>query len=490
MRNLSTSLMLFLAFLLVGCVSRGPRPSTEGEIFLYSVATEPDGEPVAWVLGSVHLARQGDGLDRAALEAYDRAKTLAVELDVDRVDPVTLSRVVTSSGSYPEGGSLSAALGPKDFERLGRLLVKAGLPAEAADTWKPWLAAMVLGFTSMQQGGGGDTQASEGEGAKPGGAVVGVDRFFLERARDERPIISLETIEEQIDALTSASEEVQLAELRHTIDALERGESPLDEVLDSYMAGDASALEAQIAAGGIEGERKAWLDRILRDRNIHMAERAAALIRSGERPFIVVGAGHLVGPSAVQTLLGGMGFHVTPVRRSGEKVPLVLGASGNASRKAPAARGPVTGYRIGWPCADTASGLFAPRNAEPSSASCQSGDVNFVIASVYLPAGAGSMVTDEQFFGIQLEQLKQVAKGPMDHALVKVGAVDAEGRPQAFEFAASRFAFATDEAHILGLMVKDGDRILSVMAVAPLGAKGLDAAADTLSTLVLTLAAE
>lgn len=491
MRSPSIPLTLVLALLLTACASRGVRDSKAGDLFLWSIAAEEGAEPVGWVLGSVHVARQGDGLDRAALDAYGRARTLAVELDLDTLDPAAINRIITTSGSYQAGASLSAALGAKDFERLGRLLEKVGIPVEAVDKWKPWLAAMVLGFTSMQQGGDGGAAEGGGEGAGQGGAAVGVDRFFLDRARGERPIVSLETIDEQIDALTSATEAVQLAELRHTIDALESGESPLDEVLDSYMEGDASALEAQVSAGGVEGERKAWLDRIIKDRNVHMAERAAALIRRGEKPFIVVGAGHLVGPGAVQTLLGGMGFHITPVRRTGEKVPLVLGdKSAGPAAATPPAQNLVTGYRVGWSCAETASGPLSATDPSASNVICKDGDIVYVLTTLGLPTGTGNLLGDAQFFGLQMEQLKSVATGPVDHAPAKVGTVDSTGRALASEFPALRFALDTAQSRLIGVMVKDGDRVYNLMAVAPPGAAGVERVPGVLSTLVLVLADE
>lgn len=484
MRNPSSRLAILLALLTLGfsaCASGASQGSKD--LFLWSISEEANAEPVAWVLGSVHLAREGDGLDRAALDAYDRARTLAVEIDVDAVDPVAINRIVSTSGSYEEGRSLTETLGARDFERLGRLLAGAGVAAQAAERWKPWLAGMVLGLTSLQKGGAKDSGN--------GGAVVGVDRFFLERARGQRPIVSLETIDEQVDALTSASEAVQLAELRHLIDTLERGESPLDKALDSYMEGDASALEAQLSEGGIEGERKAWLDRILRDRNVHMAERGAALIRDGKRPFIVVGAGHLVGPSAVQTLLGGMGFVVTPIKRTGENVPLVL-ASAKAGRTATAqaAPGRVIGYRVDWPCAETASARFAAGGAEVPPTSCQSGPVVFLLSTLSLPTGTGGMLSDQQFFGLQMEQFKGLARGPVEHAEVKVGTVDSAGGSLAWQLPASRFAFDTDSARLMGLMIKDGDRVYNLMAVAPLGTPRLEGVLEVLSSLVLVVADE
>jgi len=186
---------LLVALCLVACVPRGHNPKAP-DTFLWAITTSPGAEPVAWLLGSVHVARQGDGIDRAALDAYDRSDTLAVELDLDAVDIGALSRVITTTGRYEPGHTLSEALGAEDFDRLSRLMGDAGLDAPDLDTWRPWLVALVLGFVPL---------AGDKRGGASGGLSTGVDQYFLDRARGQRPgMLSHATSGAAVNALRPA----------------------------------------------------------------------------------------------------------------------------------------------------------------------------------------------------------------------------------------------------------------------------------------------
>jgi uncharacterized protein len=53
--------------------------------------------------------------------------------------------------------------------------------------------------------------------------------------------------------------------------------------------------------------------RLLDDRNIGMADKIAKMAQRGEKAFVVVGAGHLVGANSVVELLSQSGFKVKQV---------------------------------------------------------------------------------------------------------------------------------------------------------------------------------
>ena len=461
------ALLLLVSSWLMACASRGPSPKAQ-DIFLWSVTAEPGREPVAWLLGSVHIAREGDGIDRAALDAYEKAERLAVELDIEALDVTELNELMTRTGRYEEGRSLSAMLGAKDYQRLSALFAER-LPVPELDRFKPWLAAMLLAFTSMSGDGAG---------------AIGVDRYFLTRARGHKAIVSLETFQEQIDALESASDSVQLLELRRTMDTIERGESPLDQLLDSYIQGSASALEEAIGATTGDDERKAWIDRLVRERNVNMADRAAALIRDGARPFIVVGAGHLIGADSVQALLAKHGFHVAPVRATGERVPLELPTA--VATKLPKA----VNHQVGWPCAEaTVSEVDAGGMALPLH-QCNAGAVHYALSSADLPAAVMNTMTDEQFFALQIQQLKQqLGVARIEHRSASVAAVSARGVPLEAGFPARWFSMQLETGQMVGLVVKAGTRSYTLIAMV-LSKSAVAQAQAVLDSFVLEVAPE
>ena len=78
-----------------------------------------------------------------------------------------------------------------------------------------------------------------------------------------------------------------------------------------WMSGDAEAMDSWMTKNmmGSEKMRKIMLD----DRNPAMADAAEKLLKSKDRGFVVVGAGHLVGNEGLVQLLAGRGYKVEQV---------------------------------------------------------------------------------------------------------------------------------------------------------------------------------
>ncbi|MCC6623329.1 MAG: TraB/GumN family protein [Deltaproteobacteria bacterium] len=382
------------------CVARGPRPGPPS-IYLWEIRRPPEVEVVGWVLGSVHLSREGDGIDAAVVRAYEAADSLAVELDVDTIDPTALLALMTTKGRYEPGRSLSGALGQEPFARLAEHLSGLGLPVSELDRLRPWVASLMLVLApALGKGGAGGT-------GETGGAFgVGVDRFFLAKARGDKSIVSLETIDEQIAALTSLSEAVQLEDLLELIAVLDAGGSLLDPVIDAYMEGDVDpalggALEPDAQA---DPERAAWMRRLIQDRNAVMAARVEVLLDEGERPFVVVGAGHVRGSEGVPALLAGRGFHLAPVEPTGDRLPLVLPPA--AAVKPPSVR--VVGHRVAWPCEAPQASTVEQGGVTVQVTTCTTSSTRYVLTRAPLSSAMGAMMTRDQVYGLAVAQMGQM----------------------------------------------------------------------------------
>ena len=183
-----------------------------------------------------------------------------------------------------------------DYPRVQALLRESGVPHEVAPRLKPWAALMVL--------------------LQPRGATgLTLDNLIsFEASRQEKRILQLETVDEQIEALDGMAAEVQLALLRDVQARFEEIQAAVYPTINAYVAGDLAGqfrINAETMDRGPDGE--VFLERLLYRRSERFAGRLAPLLRQGG-VFAAFGALHLYGARGVPALLERQGFRVTLVR--------------------------------------------------------------------------------------------------------------------------------------------------------------------------------
>jgi uncharacterized protein len=257
---------------------------------------ERAGMPAAYVLGSVHVGTpEMYPLPPAVMEAFSASQTLVVELDVTRANPA-VAEFVTAHGMLAAGETLSGALGPQKWKQLEAAASEVGVSAAALERQRPWLAAVVLGMAGYARAG-----------FDP---ALGVDRFFLQHA-GERAVLELESVEEQLGVFTSLSPTAERLLLQQTAQDILENPDSYASVVAAWRANDLGELEQFLGAlrdAAPELERKLFIDR-----NRLMARRLHAMLESGERAFIVVGAGHLPGEGGLIELLLARGYRATAI---------------------------------------------------------------------------------------------------------------------------------------------------------------------------------
>lgn len=214
------------------------------------------------------------------------------------------------------------------------------------NTMKPWLVSTLLATSSMMRGGASATE--------------GVDLHLIALAKEQGiPIEGFETAEAQVRLLASDPLEVQVAALRATLLLEERGVSNdtlvqwiFEKQWQFWMDGDLESLgflmmgDEEIFFEQFEAElidrldiTEAQMELLERDMNALFeglpdpAARTEAVYESligarnrnwlpairamFDRPgtfFIAVGAGHLTGAAALQTLIAQDGIEITRVQ--------------------------------------------------------------------------------------------------------------------------------------------------------------------------------
>ena len=253
-----------------------------------------------YLLGSMHLATADIyPLRDEIMQAYESADKLAVELDIGGARSAEIQQRMLMRGQYPPGTSLQDDLSPETWQELAARLESNGLPPAMMQTLKPGLVATTLSTVEMMKLGLNPEQ--------------GVDRFFLDRARGVKPIVELETVDQQLDVVLDTPQPDLL--VRQTLDQLVDLESIMDRLVNAWKRGDARALaklviEDELAA---HPEYRELHKRMFDDRNLRMTDRIVEMQQAGGRYFVVVGAGHLVGDQGIVAMLQRRGQR--PVQR-------------------------------------------------------------------------------------------------------------------------------------------------------------------------------
>ena len=302
MKNLFVIIVCILP-LLAGCSAS----KSEGvqKHLLWKVS---DSNSSIYILGSVHLADSSIyPLDTVIEETFNRSAELAVEIDMS--DPSILQEIAVQTaglGMLPDSMSLEKMLPDSLNNAIDSLCLLWGLPLNTFSRYKPWAATMtLLSLAIMRMGYDSD---------------LGVDYHFLRRAHHTgKKIVSLETVEEQVWALTGegVSNSLGIFYLKTSIQEMAELEAYVEKLMDAWKSGDDSLLAVAMEMESKEGNaadsslQKQITDNIYTERNHRMAERLTAFLAEDRKIFVVVGAAHLAGKDDnVLDLLRRRGFTV------------------------------------------------------------------------------------------------------------------------------------------------------------------------------------
>ncbi|MGN6120069.1 MAG: TraB/GumN family protein [Rhodanobacter sp.] len=255
-----------------------------------------DADTTIYLFGTVHLmpsdaSWHSPELDRALADS----RTLYIELTDD--DPANMTALVLRYGmdaTHP----LSSQLSQSEAHRLDLLANKLGVPGgmQTLNVMRPWLAALTLAVTPLLKAGLDPEH--------------GVDKQLkAQMSAAGKPVLGLETAEQQIRFLADMPRAIELALLRSTMRDADKGAFQLTELIDAWKAGDVDSI-ARIGNDDMRRHEPKLYQLLLVQRNQVWATKIAAMLQQPGTVFIAVGAAHLAGPDSVQAQLHKLGVEV------------------------------------------------------------------------------------------------------------------------------------------------------------------------------------
>ena len=248
-----------------------------------------------FLLGSIHLLKPDSyQITTAAKRALDRAKVVVFEVDMESMNSPESQQLILSKGIF-SGQEINLNISLETFGLAKEKIEGMGLSFESFRSFKPWLLMLTITTAKLKKLGFDPNH--------------GIDRYFFDKAKySNKEIISLETVEYQLDRLDGMPTEVQELALIQTLEDLDFIEQEFNEILKAWDQGNIVELERLLLSSF-----KDFPDvykRLITDRNSNWLSRIKQFLEEDRTTLIVVGVAHLVGPDGLVQLLMRQGHKV------------------------------------------------------------------------------------------------------------------------------------------------------------------------------------
>lgn len=261
---------------------------------------------VSYLFGTMHLTDSRiTTLPDKLTQTITSSKTVALE--VADLSDAALGAALGGAAelvAYTDGQTLDKILTSGEFKKVQSVVAKSGLPGEAANVFKPWLISTLIAMSDCER-----------QQIDAGIPVLDMRIGAVAKAADI-PVVSLETIEQQLQAMASVPETEQVQMLKAGLAYLDRTPDMLETLLQLYLKRQmGAAMPFQIALAGKTGVPASAFDgfqrKLLVERNLKMRDNMKPLLDKGGA-FVAVGALHLPGKTGLVSLLNDAGYTVTP----------------------------------------------------------------------------------------------------------------------------------------------------------------------------------
>jgi uncharacterized protein YbaP (TraB family) len=248
-------------------------------------------------LGSLHYCKKEIyPLSEKIGKAFTESEILVVEADVSDIKRIDIQELIERA-FYPENDALEKHVSPEIYEWVVKEAGGLGIPVELLNRQKPWFLAITLvALESLKLG------------FDPN---LGIDKYFLSKAEGGKEILELESLDYQLNLLSSFSDKDQELFLLYTLKDLKILEQELGKLTQAWSSGDTKAMESIVTRSVSEDKRlSSVFEKVLYERNRKMASRIEDFLKTKKTYFVIIGAGHLVGSRGIVEILKGKGFLV------------------------------------------------------------------------------------------------------------------------------------------------------------------------------------
>ncbi|ADG11327.1 TraB/GumN family protein [Caulobacter segnis] len=252
-----------------------------------------DKDSTIYLFGTIHVLKPDTQWRSAKIDqAFKNSGELTLEI-VGADDPAVMQPLILKYGLDP-AKPLSSKIGPEAFKHAAELAQGGGVPPQALEAMRPWLAAISLSMAPVIKAGY-DPRS-------------GVEQVLAKSAAETgKAKNALETPEQQIRFFADLPAKTEADFLRATLDDVDEGVAKIDTMVAAWAAGDVAELEKQFVTE-MKGDYPELYELLLVKRNQDWASQLKTKLAGSGVSFVAVGSGHLVGPDSVQAQLAKLGI--------------------------------------------------------------------------------------------------------------------------------------------------------------------------------------
>jgi len=243
-----------------------------------------DNDSCVHVMGTIHLGdSKVNKLSKKTLDIYNNSDKLAVEVDITN-ESININDYIAEPGkSIDDLASSELKEKLKSFEKTNSMFIYNTLKI-----YKPSFISEYI--SSLLYIDAGYTES-------------GVDSYLLDLAHKEnKPIISLETMEEQEEFLYGYSDDFYLNQIDTLIDQYSIGKTAIILLYQSYINGNIDTLKETIdndIDDNNSEEYKQYINALYTERNNKMTNKVKEFLANNENVLVAVGSAHVIADDGI-----------------------------------------------------------------------------------------------------------------------------------------------------------------------------------------------
>jgi len=296
---------IILGLLFSGC---GPAPLISGVDDKVEAARARNDGPAIWIaedydstlylFGTVHLLPDDLSWQRDDLRgAFNEAGTVFFEVDTSTEGQIQATVLTRSLGMRQDGLRLSDSLDNYQLKLLEAAAHNGDIPLAALDGMKPWLASEFLTIA-----------AATNAGLSP---ELSADDALKSRARrEQKNILYLDTMEQQIRLSADQPDFVQMTLLTETLEGFNTLGDDLKQIVRAWSVGSTDFLTREMVLA-MKTRSPDFYKSLITERNARWTKRLTRFMEDSGTGFVAVGTSHLLGEDSLIEMLREQGYDVS-----------------------------------------------------------------------------------------------------------------------------------------------------------------------------------
>ena len=253
-----------------------------------------DADTTIYLFGTVHILKpEISWFNGAVKSAFDGSDRLVLELV--EPPPAVSQKLFEKLGVDHSGRTLRSKMSAGEKTTYEKAMAGLGFPIAPFDRYDPWAVAVTVDVMALTRNG-----FDAGSGAE--------QVLSAAAARQKKRVEGVESIEFQLSILDQLPEKTQMRFLIETIEDTQDMKNGMDQLVSAWAASDPEKLGILMNEGLSD---PLIFNSLLTNRNANWAKWISTQMAKPGTTFMAVGAGHLSGPTSVQTLLSAYGLTAT-----------------------------------------------------------------------------------------------------------------------------------------------------------------------------------